>query len=199
MDAVIVDYNVGNIFSMNKALIKAGFKTSVTSDSSEIMGADAIILPGVGNFGAAASRLEPLSGAVRGAVDAGVPMLGVCLGMQLLFERSEEGDGEGLGILRGGVVKFSGNLKIPHMGWNDVKAVRDCEILDGVDGGYFYFVHSYYAEPSDPGVAVAVTEYGSEFPSVVSKDGVYGTQFHPEKSGDAGSRVLRNFARLIRR
>jgi len=199
MDAVIVDYNVGNIFSMNKVLIKAGFKTSVTSDASEIMGADAIILPGVGNFGAAASRLEPLSGAVRGAVDAGVPMLAVCLGMQLLFERSEEGSGEGLGILRGGVVKFSGDLKIPHMGWNDVKAVRGCEILDDVDGGYFYFVHSYYAEPSDPGVAVAVTEYGSEFPSVVSKGGVYGTQFHPEKSGDAGARVLRNFARLIRR
>lgn len=199
VSASIIDYKVGNIFSMNQALNQAGFKTVITADPKQIRGSDAVILPGVGNFSVASRNLEPLAEFIREAVDEGVPLLGSCLGMQLLFERSDEGNGDGLGFIEGGVVRFSGSLKTPHMGWNTLQVVKDCELLEGLDGEYMYFVHSYYPQPKDDSVTAAVTEYGVDFTSMVAKDNIYGAQFHPEKSGSAGFRLLENFAGIVKR
>ena len=199
VSASIIDYKVGNIFSMNQALTQAGFKTVITADPEQIRGSDAVILPGVGNFSVASRNLEPLAEFIREAVDEGVPLLGSCLGMQLLFERSDEGEGDGLGFMEGSVVRFSGSLKTPHMGWNTLQVVKDCELLEGLDGEYMYFVHSYYPQPKDDNVTAAVTDYGVDFTSMVAKDNIYGAQFHPEKSGPAGFRLLENFAGMVKR
>ncbi len=197
--ATIIDYKVGNIFSINQALIQTGFQTKITADLEEIKNTDAIILPGVGNFGAASRNLKPLASYIKKAVERGTPLLGSCLGMQLLFERSEEGEGNGLSLLNGGVVRFSNNMKTPHMGWNTIKTVKNCEVLKGLDGEYMYFVHSYYAKPEDREDIAAVTDYGIEFTSMVIRENIYGTQFHPEKSGAAGFRLLENFADMLKR
>lgn len=199
LNAAIIDYKVGNIFSMNQALLKAGFNTEVTSEKKIIKKADAIILPGVGNFGTAAVNLEPLKALIMDAVESGVHMLGSCLGMQLLLEGSEEGQGDGLGLIKGYVIRFKGNLKTPHMGWNTVKVVKRCPILDGIEDQYFYFVHSYYAAPLDLGTLIATTDYGGDFASIVGDGNIYGTQFHPEKSGEAGAHLLVNFAEMVKR
>ena len=197
--AAIIDYRIGNIFSMNQALTKAGFKTTVTADPHRIKASDAVILPGVGNFSVAAHNLESLSTCILETINEGVPLLGSCLGMQLLFEWSEEGEGDGLGLMKGGVVRFSGNLKTPHMGWNTIKVVKDCEVLEGLDGEYMYFVHSYYARPDDLEVTATLTDYGIEFVSMIAEGVVYGAQFHPEKSGPAGLMLLENLLGLVKR
>ena len=198
--AALIDYGVGNIFSMKNALQRAGFAVDVTSESKAISSADAIVLPGVGAFGVAAKNIATLKPAIFKGVERGAPLLGSCLGMQLIFDGSEEGPGEGLGIIRGGVIRFGGELKTPHMGWNTLMTVRPDELLEGIEeDDYFYFVHSYYASPVDPSVVVAETSYGVDFPSVVSRNAVYGTQFHPEKSGKAGATLLANFARIVGR
>jgi glutamine amidotransferase len=198
--AALIDYGVGNIFSMKKALQRAGFAVDVTSESKDISSADAIVLPGVGAFGVAAKNIATLKPTILEDMERGVPLLGSCLGMQLLFDSSEEGSGEGLSIIRGGVIRFGGELKIPHMGWNTLMIVRPDELLEGIEeDDYFYFVHSYYVSPDDSKVVVAETGYDVEFPSVVSRDAVYGTQFHPEKSGKAGAALLENFARIVGR
>jgi len=197
--AAIIDYRIGNIFSMNQALTKAGFKTTVTADPHRIKASDAVILPGVGNFSVAAHKLASLSTCIQETVKKGVPLLGSCLGMQLLFEWSEEGEGDGLGLMKGGVVRFSGNLKTPHMGWNTIKVVKDCEVLEGLDGEYMYFVHSYYARPDDLEVTATLTDYGIEFVSMIAEGVVYGAQFHPEKSGPAGLMLLENLLGLVKR
>lgn len=196
--AALIDYGVGNIFSMKNALHKAGFTVEVTSNRKAISSADAIVLPGVGAFGAAAKNIAGLKNVIVECVERGVPLLGSCLGMQLLFDGSEEGAGEGLGIINGGVISFRGELKTPHMGWNTIVTVRLNELMEGIEeDDYFYFVHSYYASPADPNVVVAVTGYGVNFPSVVSRDAVYGTQFHPEKSGKTGAVLLKNFSNIV--
>ena len=198
--AALIDYGVGNIFSMKNALQKAGFTVEVTSNRKAISSADAIVLPGVGAFGAAAKNIADLKNVIVECVERGVPLLGSCLGMQLLFDGSEEGAGEGLGIINGGVISFRGELKIPHMGWNTIVTVRLNELMEGIEeDDYFYFVHSYYASPVDPNVVVAITGYGVNFPSVVSRDAVYGTQFHPEKSGKTGAVLLKNFSNIVGR
>jgi glutamine amidotransferase len=198
--AALIDYGVGNIFSMKNALQKAGFTVEVTSNRKAISSADAIVLPGVGAFGAAAKNIAGLKNVIVECVERGVPLLGSCLGMQLLFDGSEEGAGEGLGIINGGVISFRGELKIPHMGWNTIVTVRLNELMEGIEeDDYFYFVHSYYASPVDPNVVVAITGYGVNFPSVVSRDAVYGTQFHPEKSGKTGAVLLKNFSNIVGR
>jgi glutamine amidotransferase len=195
----VLDYGVGNLFSMSNALKRAGLNVKVTGDPEEIGSADAIVLPGVGNFGHASAKLQPYADSIRRALEADIPMLGSCLGMQLLFEGSEESPEEGLGLLKGLVKRFQGDLKVPHMGWNTIKAVRESPLLDGIpDGEYFYFVHSYYPEPDEGGVTLAVTEYGGEFTSIVESGPLYGCQFHPEKSGRAGAKLLSNFAEIIR-
>ena len=198
--AALIDYGVGNIFSMKKALQRAGFAVDVTSERRAISSADAIVLPGVGAFGVAAKNIAALRPSILEGLERGTPLLGSCLGMQLLFDGSEEGPGEGLGIIGGGVIHFEGELKTPHMGWNTLMTIRPDELLEGIEeDDYFYFVHSYYASPVDPSVVVAETSYGVDFPSVVSRNAVYGTQFHPEKSGKAGAALLENFARIVGR
>jgi glutamine amidotransferase len=198
--AALIDYGVGNIFSMKKALQRAEFAVDVTSKRRAISSADAIVLPGVGAFGVAAKNIAALKPSILEGLERGTPLLGSCLGTQLLFDKSEEGLGEGLGVIRGGVIGFGGELKTPHMGWNTLMIVRPDELLEGIEeDDYFYFVHSYYVNPDDTKVIAAETSYGVDFPSVVSRNAVYGTQFHPEKSGKAGAALLKNFARIVGR
>ena len=195
----VLDYKVGNIFSMMSALRRTGLEVELTSDPGRIRAADGLVLPGVGNFGVASRMLEPYREALFDALGSGKPMLGSCLGMQLLFETSEEAEGAGLGFVKGGIKRFGEGVKVPHMGWNQVMPVRACPLLEGVEGGYFYFVHSFYPDPADPVDAVARTDYGGSFVSVVARGCLYGTQFHPEKSGAAGATLLRNYSGLLRR
>ena len=195
----VVDYKVGNIFSMMSALKRTGLEVELTSDLSRIQSADGLVLPGVGNFGAASRMLDPYRSALTEAMESGKPMLGSCLGMQLLFESSEEAEGAGLGFIKGCVRRFGKGIKVPHTGWNQVTPAKPCPLLEGVEGNYFYFVHSYYPDPADPGDAAATTEYGECFVSIVSRGCLYGTQFHPEKSGTSGAALLRNYAGLLKR
>jgi len=194
----IIDYGIGNLFSIRCALRKVKLDAAIVSKSQDLKGYDGIVLPGVGNFRSGAKNLRNLRRNIARLVDDEVPILGICLGMQLLFEESEESSGEGLSLIRGKVLRLPGNVKTPHMGWNTLRILDDNELLNGVSGkDYFYFVHSYYANPSEK-VTVAETEYGIPFASVISKKNIFGTQFHPEKSGKPGRKVLRNFAGIVK-
>lgn len=196
----VIDYGVGNLFSMQNALRKTSATVGIVNSPAEILAADGVVLPGVGNFGVAAERLGSLAATVRQAAENGTPILGSCLGMQLLFEKSEEAEGNGLGLLQGWIREFRGDLKTPHMGWNTITATRDSPLLEGIqDGYYFYFVHSYYPVPLNREDTLAETENGLTFTSIVERGNIYGTQFHPEKSGKPGATMLSNFVGLIRR
>lgn len=204
----IIDYGMGNLRSVQKALERLGQEATLTQDPNEIRSAEKIILPGVGAFGAAMANLESL-GLVEPIKDfarSGRPFLGICLGMQLLLSESvEQGNFTGLGIIPGKVIKFfkpedispaTQSLKVPHMGWNNINKSQDCPLLEGVaDGASVYFVHSYYCDPPEAAVA-ARTDYGISFCSIIRKDNVYATQFHPEKSGTVGLKMLENFAAI---
>ncbi len=197
MRIAIIDYGVGNLRSVEKGLAYVGVPSKVTKDPSEIDSADAIVLPGVGAFESGMRQLEPLKQVVLERVSDGVPMLGVCLGMQMLYEESEEGGiRRGLGLVKGRITRFSSGLKVPHMGWNSLSIKRGHPLLKDInDGTYVYFVHSYRAPV---GVnTVAASDYGGEFTAIVAEGNVVGTQFHPEKSGDVGLRMLKNFAGMI--
>lgn len=193
---VIVDLDVGNLANVKKAL-----DGEITADPAKIEQADKIVLPGVGNFGAALQKLDPFREPLLKAIEGGKPFLGICLGMHLLFDKSEEGSGEGLGVLSGEVVKFK-RVRTPHIGWNQVYSQKEGPLMANIsDGSYFYFVHSYYVSPEDENVISGTTDYtfkGEQvkFPSIVRKDNVLGVQFHPEKSGSVGLRMLRNFKKL---
>jgi len=199
MRIAIIDYDVGNMRSVEKGFAYVGVPANVTGDAAEIEAADAIVLPGVGAFESGMRHIEPLRKVVMGRVDAGVPLLGICLGMQMLFEESEEnGSHRGLDLVKGRITRFQNGLKVPHMGWNSLNIKKPHPLLDGIDSGAFvYFVHSYKAPMSDNTLASA--DYGGEFTAIVSGDrpNVVGTQFHPEKSGDVGLRMLKNFANSI--
>jgi glutamine amidotransferase len=196
----VIDYGVGNLFSMTNALRKTGALVEIVKTRDEILSADGVVLPGVGNFGAAAEKLSPLADAVLEAVDNGISILGSCLGMQLLFEQSMEADGKGLSLLKGWIMRFRRDQKTPHMGWNTITATRESPLLEGIpDGSYFYFVHSYYPDPVNIEDTLAETEYGGVFTSIVEHGNIYGCQFHPEKSGKTGAALLRNYVGLIRR
>ncbi len=197
----IVDYGVGNLRSVQKALERVGATAIVTDDPAALDAAHGIVLPGVGAFGDAMDNLRArrLFAPVLRQVDSGTPLLGICLGMQLLFDESEEmGHHEGLGLLPGRVVRFpEGDLKVPHIGWNQLRIVPN-KLLEGIaDGAYAYFVHSYYPVPAEPADVLATTEYGLEFASVVGRGKVFGAQFHPEKSQEVGLKLLENFAHLV--
>ncbi len=205
----IVDYGMGNLRSVEKALQKLGHHAAVTASPADIHAADRVILPGVGAFGAAMSNLSEshngdgrLIDAVVAAAHSGRPFLGICLGMQLLLSESEElGLYRGLDLVPGRVVRFSANgsgpLKVPHMGWNALHLERDSPLLRGVpDGAMVYFVHSYLCRPEALETVVATADHGGPFCAVLQRDNVLATQFHPEKSGDVGLRMLDNFARL---
>jgi len=196
----VIDYGMGNLRSVSKALETVGAHVKVTDNPEEIIKADAIVLPGVGAFYRGMENLGNLGilPAVFKAIEEGRPFLGICLGLQLLFTESEEhGINKGLGLIKGRVRKFNSSVKIPHMGWNKVKMQNaKCKIFDGVpDESYFYFVHSYYVEPEDKDVILATTGYGVEFTSAVVKDNVWGVQFHPEKSTGLGLKILENFVK----
>ena len=196
----IIDYGVGNLFSLRSSFAAIGVEAFVSGDAAELAKADRLILPGVGAFGDAAEKLRAtgLDAFVREQAAAGKPLMGICLGMQLLFERSYEyGDHEGLGLLKGQVVGMSGRLpeglKIPHMGWNALKLTKAAKLLE--EGSYVYFVHSFYAENCEDSIA-AVTDYGIPITAAVEKGNIFGCQFHPEKSGNVGLSILRAFCAL---
>lgn len=197
----IVDYGAGNLRSVAKAMERLGQLPVVTSDPKEVRDSDVVVFPGQGIAGPAMERLraDGLVRELREAVAAGHPLFGVCLGLQLLFDVSEEGDTPCLGILPGRVVRFSQGLKVPHMGWNAVRQRAEHPLFQGVpDGAQFYFVHSYYPVLEDPSVVLGETEYGVTFASVVGKGNLVATQFHPEKSGEAGLRLYQNFLRMVK-
>lgn len=199
----IIDYGMGNLRSVAKAIEHLGSSVYVGSDSRTLSGLHKLILPGVGAFGDAMAELKKrkLDTLIREAAHQGKLLLGICLGLQLFFERSAENPGiKGLGIWKGSVPRFSKankDLKVPHMGWNQVRFQKPSRITSRIkDGSYFYFVHSYYGKPKDKSLIVGETDYGVAFPSVLAADPVFAVQFHPEKSQSAGLQVLKNFIEL---
>ena len=198
----IIDYDAGNIRSVEKALTALGEQPVVTRDKENILAADKLILPGVGAFGDAMERLRQygLVEVIREAVKKGTPLLGICLGLQLLFERSDESDGvEGLGILKGEILKIpdSPGLKIPHMGWNSLEIKPRTRLFAGIpNGSYVYFVHSYYLKAEDTEIVAATTEYSTHIHAAVEQGNVFACQFHPEKSSEVGLQILKNFISL---
>lgn len=204
----IVDYGMGNLRSAQKGLEQAGHEAVITDDPRVIEDAAAVVLPGVGAFKDCYEGLcsRGLVDTIKAAAASGRPFLGICVGLQLLFDESEEGGvSGGLGILPGRVVRFPDaretGLKVPHMGWNALRPVSDrvAELLEGtVSNPFVYFVHSYYAQPTDPGLVLATSHYGIEFPAIVGRDNIFAVQFHPEKSQSQGIRILRNFGNMVR-
>lgn len=196
----LIDYGVGNLFSVRRSFERAGLSVEVCSEAKRLRGADALVLPGVGNFKAAAEKIGKIKADLMDLIGGGALIFGICLGMQLLFEKSDESPyAEGLSLLEGRVVRLPRNVKVPHMGWNTLRITKSTPLLDGVnEEDYFYFVHSYYAVPRRSVIA-AETEYGVSFASVVTQNNIFGVQFHPEKSGKPGQRTIENFVKMIRR
>jgi glutamine amidotransferase len=196
----IIDYGVGNLRSVEKAFAANGCTAVVSSDEKVLRQAERLVLPGVGAFGACINNLvaRGFDDLVRERVAAGTPLLGVCVGMQMLFQESEEfGASRGLGFLRGRVRRFSADLVVPQVGWNQVRQQNSNPLFAGIsDSAFFYFVHSYYCEPTEPEVIAGETDYGGRYASVVARGNLFGVQFHPEKSQRYGLRMLANFAQL---
>lgn len=196
----IVDYGMGNLRSVQKGFQRMGFRAEVSSDPEAVARAERMVLPGVGAFGDAMDELKRrgLAEAVVEAAGKGTPILGICLGLQLLFKESEEGGiHEGLGLLKGRVRKFPEGLPVPQIGWNKVHIRKQSPIFSGIpDGSFFYFVHSYYVEPEDREDVLAETDYGIRYASAVARGNIFGVQFHPEKSQRMGLKLLENFGRL---
>ncbi len=198
----IIDYDAGNLKSVEKALMKVGAEPVVTRDANVIEQADKVILPGVGAFGEAMEKLESfdLITPIRNVIASGKPFLGICLGLQLLFEYSEEKEGcKGLGVLKGGIKRIpdAPGLKVPHMGWNSLTVTDGAKLFANLpEEPYVYFVHSYYLQAEEPEIVAAATEYGVTIHASVEKDNVFACQFHPEKSGETGLAILKNFVEL---
>ena len=198
----IIDYDAGNLKSVEKALVSLGEKPIITRSREEILASDKVILPGVGSFGDAMEKLHQyeLVDVIREVTDRKTPFLGICLGLQLLFSGSGESPGvPGLGILPGEILRIpdAPGLKIPHIGWNSLDIKEGTRLFQGIENGsYVYFVHSYYLKASDDGIVAATTEYSTCIHAAVEKDNVFACQFHPEKSSDVGLRILKNFAEL---
>lgn len=200
----IIDYDAGNIKSVEKALVHLGEDVVVTQDAATILSADGVILPGVGAFGDAMGKLHKfgLVDTIHKVVEKGTPFLGICLGLQLMFEESEETPGvEGLGILKGKIVKIpaENGLKVPHMGWNSLTYPKKGRLFEGVpENSFVYFVHSFYLQAEDYSLVAAETEYGVKIQASVEKDKVFACQFHPEKSSEVGMQILRNFIAITK-
>ena len=203
-EVVVVDYGLGNLRSVTRGLERANAGVTITDDPASFADADGIVLPGVGAFREGMDNAGHYRDALAEAADRGQPIFGICLGMQMLLGSSEEaehageGEVEGLNFIPGTNVRFDVDKKVPHMGWNELDIQREHPLVEGIDGQYAYFVHSYYAAPDDDNAVVASTDYGVDFPSVIAnEDGtIFGTQFHPEKSGETGLQILRNFVDL---
>ena len=201
VSVALVDYGLGNLRSATRGLERAGASVEITDDPEAFAAADGVVLPGVGAFREGMENAGPLREALTDHAEAGRPLFGICLGMQMLLTTSEEADHEGEGevtgldLVPGTNVRFEVDRKVPHMGWNELEVERGHPIVDGVDGEHAYFVHSYYAAPDDADAVVATADYGVDFPAVVANEAgnVFGTQFHPEKSGETGLTILRNF------
>ncbi|KKI92838.1 imidazole glycerol phosphate synthase [Bacillus sp. SA1-12] len=201
----IIDYGMGNLYSVSKALERMNVDYILSPDQAELEKADGYILPGVGAFKDAMSILNEtgLTDFIQKSVADGKPLLGICLGMQLLFEESEEnGLSEGLALLQGKVVRIpetvgGTTLKVPHMGWNELQIQNDSPLLQDLSGGHAYFVHSYYVDTEEKDALLATADYGVDVPAVVGKGNVYGTQFHPEKSSELGLAILKNYIKLV--
>lgn len=199
----IIDYDAGNIKSVEKAILTFDEDVVLTRDRDVILSADGVILPGVGSFGEAMRRLNDygLTEVLKEVAEKNIPLLGICLGLQLLFERSEESpEAEGIGLLKGHIKRIPDvGLKIPHIGWNDLSYPNPGRLFKGVpEGTYVYFVHSYYLEADDPKIVTATTQYGAVIQASVECGNIFATQFHPEKSSDAGLRMLRNFIDIVK-
>jgi glutamine amidotransferase len=200
-EVVLVDYGLGNLRSVTRGLERAGAEVTLSADPAEIDTADGIVLPGVGAFSEGMENAGPFRETLVDAAAEGTPLFGICLGMQMLLTTSEEaetvgqGDVRGLDLIPGTNLRFDEGQKVPHMGWNELDVQRDHPLVEGVDGEYAYFVHSYYAAPDDDRAVVATTDYEINFPAIVANEAgnVFGTQFHPEKSGETGLCILRNF------
>jgi imidazole glycerol-phosphate synthase subunit HisH len=198
MDIALLDYGTGNLHSLAKALEAGGARVRIEAELGAALSGDALVLPGVGSFAAAAAQIESGAAALRSALAAGMPCLGICLGMQLLFESSEEGPGEGIGIFNGQVKRLRAG-RVPHMGWNGV-IPGDDPIFDDLPTPLVYYANSYVASPESDAEVIAWTEYGSErFPAAVRSGSTWGVQFHPEKSGEGGLRLLSNFIAQVGR
>ena len=207
----IVDYGMGNLRSVHKGFERMGFPATVTQDPTKIKDASGLVVPGVGAFRMAMENLRSLDlvDPILAFIESGKPFLGICLGLQLLFRESEEfGSQQGLGVFRGKVVRFlfgdpaapsmGGDLKVPHMGWNEVRIKKRLPALDGIENGaHFYFVHSYYPVPEDQEIVATTTDYGGEFASSVGRGNLFACQFHPEKSQSLGLRILKNFGSRV--
>lgn len=196
---VIIDYNVGNLASVKQGFLRAGIETTISQDEVVIRSASSLILPGVGAFKESLDALKQsgLIPAILDHIQANKPLIGICLGMQLLYEYSEEyGRHQGLGIFKGTIKKITGDVKIPHMGWNTLEIINDDPIVSNLsEASDVYFVHSYYADSMD-GV-IATTQYGVMIPAIIKKGNVYATQFHPEKSGEIGIEILRGYKKIL--
>jgi glutamine amidotransferase len=196
----VIDYGAGNMYSILCGLQRAKLDTTVIANPQELKSADAVVIPGVGNFSQASQALGGFRTSLQETAEEGRVVLGICLGMQILLESSEEGAGTGLQLIEGSVKRLPSGVKVPHMGWNTIEEMKDCPLLSGIsDQSYFYFVHSYYAAPRSISRVMATTSHGVEFASVIAKESVFGVQFHPEKSGEPGAMVLRNFRDMLMR
>jgi imidazole glycerol-phosphate synthase subunit HisH len=199
----IIDYGSGNLKSISNGFSRIGADVRISRDKEELRESEALVLPGVGAFGTAMANLKDYEDVISSHIDDGKLFLGICLGMQVLLTSSQEKAGvKGLDVFSGEVVRFppfilEKGLKIPHMGWNDLHIKQDCPILEGVGQDFMYFVHSFYVNPQDKSIIAASVDYGLEVPCVVFKDNVFATQFHPEKSGEKGLLILKNFLKLV--
>ncbi len=193
----ILSLGLSNLFSITSAIKRLGAEVAILEKPDDTV--DALIFPGVGNFTEAARRIEGIRQELLGYIRSGRPFLGICLGMQMLFDSSDEGPGAGLEVFRGRVVRLRAS-KLPHMGWSGIIPVRPSPLTEGVQPGeYVYFMHSYAPQPVDERIVIATTNYQTDFPSIIGEDVIFGTQFHPEKSGRTGEKILRNYIRIAKR
>ena len=193
----IIDYKSGNLKSISNGFKKIGAEYQITDDKQIIADSDYLVLPGVGAFGSAMENLEGFKDVIYEHINDDMPFLGICLGQQVLMSSSEESPGvKGLDLFKGHVEKLPEGVKIPHMGWNRLKVTSNSKILEGIDGEYFYFVHSYHVIPDDEEIIAGVCEYGSSVVASLNRNNLFSTQFHPEKSGKAGLKILKNFTNL---
>lgn len=196
----IFDYGAGNIFSLKSSLEKNNAEVDVITNLDKMNNYSGLLLPGVGNFDPAIQSLIPSKTAFQDLTNNQVPVLGICLGMEMFFEKSEEGNLGGLGVLKGEVILLPNKFKIPHMGWNDLQIKKSSLLLEGVkEGSWVYFVHSYRVKPNNEEIIKADSDYGISVPAVIEKGTLFGTQFHPEKSGKVGSKMIKNFLRTCKK
>lgn len=196
----IFDFGAGNLFNLHQSLLRNGAHTvDIIRTLNELENYDGLVLPGVGNFDSAISSIQKDSISLNAAVDSGVPILGICLGLEMLFNKSEEGILDGLKVLDGNVLILpKTKVKVPHIGWNNLRIVKtECNLLKGIpQDSWVYFVHSYHIEPKDENLIAAITDYGSKLPVVIERSNLFGTQFHPEKSGKIGAQIMKNFVNI---